>query len=317
MKYGFLLFSLMRVHDGLHKQGTGCRRHPHPVSRPEHVLILTREKQYCFAFPSRERVRGISANIVLLLLLLTLVAFIGGCVLMQAGTPEVSEEDKLFQQIMTSFESRTYESCIIACQQFLELYPESPGKDPVMIKLGEAFEGLLEQNYHQLIKEGMDEPGARAVFLARYGKYNCWETRDGLLIYDKEIYRQLLKKIPVSRYADEAAYHLIVWDRDYQGDPARIEREIKDLQEVITLYPTTTLSSKILFQMGYRFHLLADLYRFSPDPRTRDEAKAGHSLEQAQYLYKLCMNTSGEAEYSKKAFEYLEMIKKGERIPIQ
>jgi len=233
---------------------------------------------------------------------------------MQTRTPKLTEEEKLYQQFMTAFQSRSYDSAITAGKQFLEQYPKSAREDEVMIRLGEAFQGLLEQNYREAINEGMDETASRTAFLEKYGHYGCWQTRDGSLVYNNEMFQQLLKEKPLSPYADEAAYNLIAWEKDYHGDPSRIEGEIKALENVITLYPGTSLRAKILYQMGYRFHRLYELYRFSSDPAVRNEAKAEQSRSRAEYLYKLCISTPQGSRYSNKAFENLEMLKHDKRL---
>jgi hypothetical protein len=220
----------------------------------------------------------------------------------------------MFREIMVAFNNRAYESSINTSRQFLSQYPQSPAKDAVLMRLGESFDGLLQQYYQSAIDEGMDEAAARAAFLERYGYYGCWDERGDTLVYNKEIYRRLLQENPKSHYADEAAYNLILLGQNYGDDPDRIRTEISSLEEVITKYPTTSLRPKILFQMGHRFHLLYDLYSFSEDPKKRDSDQAQKSYQQAEYLYKLCLNLPHGSEYSKKALRYLEMLRQGTRI---
>jgi hypothetical protein len=233
---------------------------------------------------------------------------------MQTGAPKpLTPEQKQYQEVITAFKNRAFESCISAAREFLAEFPESPAKDPVLIRMGEAYEGLLEQHYYEPIREGATEADARRAFLAAFGSYACWETHEGRLVYDKSAFQRLLDEEPDSNYADEALYNLIVWDRDHQ-EPQDIRREIKDLQKVITLYPTSTLQGKILFQIGYRYHLLFEIHRYSDDPVVRNEAEAQAAYNQAEYSYKLCLNTAHSAEYADKAFHYLEKLQRGERI---
>ena len=249
--------------------------------------------------------------------IILLFMFTQGCLIPGQKKPKKDPEREMFKEIMIAFDNRAYESSINTSRQFLSQYPQSPAKDAVLMRTGESFDGLLHQYYQSLIDEGMDEPAARASFLERYDHYDCWEERAGTLVYNKEIYRRLLKENPESHYADEASYNLIVFERDYQEDPDRIRREVTSLEEVITKYPTTSLRPKILFQMGYRFHLLYELYSFSDDPKKRDSEKAQESYRQAEYLYKLCLNLPHGSEYSKKALRYLEMLRQGKRVDVQ
>jgi outer membrane protein assembly factor BamD (BamD/ComL family) len=242
--------------------------------------------------------------------------FIQGCLIPGQQKPKKDPEREMFKEIMIAFNNRAYESTINTSRQFLSQYPESPGKDPVLMRMGESFDGLLHQHYQSLIDEGMDEAAARSSFLERYGHYDCWEERSGSLVYNKEIYRRLLEENPDSNYADEAAYNLIIFEQEYVEDPDRIRAEITSLEKVITKYPTTSLRPKIMFQMGYRFHLLHDLYSFSENPKKRDSDKAQENFQQAEYIYKLCLNLPHGAEYSKKALRYLEMLRQGTRIDV-
>jgi outer membrane protein assembly factor BamD (BamD/ComL family) len=245
---------------------------------------------------------------------LSIIIFLAGCLIPGQQSPKIDPEHELLLQIMTAFENRAYESSIEMCQQFLSQYPKSTFKDMILMRMGESFEGLLKQEYQKLLEEGMEEAKARSRFLEKYDHYNCWEVKEGRLVYNKAIYRQLLKENPNSNYADEASYNLIPWEKEYYEDPYRIEKEIVYLEEILKKYPTTSLRPKILFQMGYRFHLLYELYNFTNDPEKRDERKAQESFRKAEYLYKLCLSLPRGSEYSKKALHYLEMLKKGSRI---
>ena len=91
-------------------------------------------------------------------------------------------------------------------------------------------------------------------------------------------------------------------------------KEIEKLNEVLTRFPTTSLRAKILYQMGYRFHVLYEVYGFSPDPGKRDAAKAEENLRQAEYVYKLCLSLPESSEYSKKALQNLDMLREGKRV---
>lgn len=247
-------------------------------------------------------------------LLCCAVMLLSGCMMLGLSKPKKNPEKELYQELMTAFENRAYESSIAACRSFLASYPESPVYDAVLMRLGESFDGLLRLYYSDRLDEGVSEAKARADFLETYGHYDCWEAGPEELRYDKTVFHQLLQEKPESDYADEAFYNLITFTRDYQGRPEPIEREIAALQKVLTKYPTTSLQPKILFQIGYRSQLLYELYTFSQERARRDETKAQERYRQAEYSYKLCLGLPWESEYSKKALRYLDMLRAGERI---
>ena len=247
-----------------------------------------------------------------------LLLLVSGCLLL-GGPPKENPERKLFNEVMTAFNSRAYESSIKNCEQFLADYADSPHlrKDAVLMRLGESYEGLLKRDYLELINKGMDEQTARGSFLAKHGAYNCWEVQEEGLTYNKEVFLRLLKENPESFYADEATYDLIPFmlrEKEYQENPARVKNEIEKLNDVLTRFPTTSLRAKILFQMGYRFHVLYEIYSFSPDLLKRDRAKAEENLLQAEYVYKLCLGLPKSSEYSKKALQNLDLLKQGKRV---
>ncbi len=163
----------------------------------------------------------------------------------------------------------------------------------------------------------MEEKKARASFLAKYESYHCWEVRDEGLRYNKEMFRRLLQENPKSFYADEAMYNLIPWERDYKGDPKRVEKEINALNGVLTQYPTSSLRPKIYFQMGYRFQILYEIYSFSKDQDKRDKTKAEESFQHAEELYNLCLSLPQESEFSQKALRNLDLFKEQTRIYIK
>lgn len=252
----------------------------------------------------------------LYMVLLLLMPFLSGCILFGIGTDK-NPEQELFDEIMTAYNNRAYESSIKSCEQFLAEYPKSKVEDSVMMRMGESLEGLLNRDYHELISKGMEEKKARDSFLAKHGSYHCWEVCEAGLRYNKEMFRKLLKEKPKSFYADEAAYNLISWESDYKEDPERVQKEINGLNGVLTQYPTTSLRPKIYFQMGYRFQILYEIYSFAKDQGKRDETKAKESFGKAEYLYNLCLNFPEESEYSQKSLRYLDLLRHETRIYIK
>jgi outer membrane protein assembly factor BamD (BamD/ComL family) len=252
----------------------------------------------------------------LYMVFLLLVPFASGCFLFGLGTGK-NPEQELFDEIMTAYNNRAYESSIKACEEFLAKYQRSKVKESVMMRMGECFEGLVNRDYHELISKGMEEKKARDSFLAKHGSYHCWELRDEQLRYNKEMFQKLLKENPQSVYADEAMYNLISWETNYKEDTEQVEKEIKDLNGVLTQYPTTSLRPKIYFQMGYRFQILYEIYSFAKNQSKRDKTKAQESFRHAEDLYNLCLNSPEESEYSQKALRYLDLLRNQSRIYIK
>jgi hypothetical protein len=252
----------------------------------------------------------------ILIIIIALLVFVSGCILF-GGDPSSDPEHKLFQEIITAYNNRAYESSIKACEQFLAKYQKSKGKESVMMRMGESFEGVLNRDYHEFISKGMEEKKARDSFLAKHGSYHCWEVSEQGLRYNKEMFRKLLKENPQSPYADEAMYNLISWEPDYKEDPELVEKEINGLKGVLTQYPTTSLRPKIYFQMGYRFQILYEIYSFSKDQGKRDETKAKENFSHAEDSYNLCLNFPEESEYSQKSLHYLDLLRNKSRIYIK
>jgi hypothetical protein len=300
------------------------RRHSKKFSRSERDKARKSDgmrRTYLYAAmtedaPQRRRWAFYEA-VKLYMVLLLLMPFLSGCFLFGFGAAKKNPEQELFDEITTAYNNRAYESSIKACEQFLAKYQKSKGKESVMMRMGESFEGILNRDYHELISKGMEEKKAQDSFLAKHGSYHCWEVREQGLRYNKEMFRKLLKENPQSFYADEATYNLISWEPDYKEDPDRVQKEIKGLNGVLTQYPTTSLRPKIYFQMGYRFQILYEIYSFSKDQDKRDETKAKESFRQAEYLYNLCLNFPEESESSPKALRYLDLLRNQSRIYIK
>jgi hypothetical protein len=250
------------------------------------------------------------------LLSLLLVIFFSSCVLLP--TPEFKPGDKEAKllEIKKFFDDRIYEGAVQSCQEFLEAFPESPFCEVVLVRLGESFEGLLEINYHQLVKEGVKEEIVRKKFFEKYGHYQCWVEGPRGVHYNLEHYRKMMERFPDGNYADEAAYHLIPWVYEYKGLPEGPLKEMGDLEKVLKDYPTTSLRPKIYYQIAYRLHLLYEIYAFSPQAELRNEEEATKYQEKARYFYKLVLKQPEQSEFSRKAWKDLKKLEEGKRIYI-
>jgi len=184
------------------------------------------------------------------------------------------------------------------------------------VRLGEAFEGLVENEYRQLVRDGMPEGAVRKVFLKKYGHYQCWIERPSGIYYNLIHYKEMMKKFPDSNYADEGAYHLIPWVYDYKGLPEGPLKEIEYLEKVLQDFPTTSLRPKIYYQIAYRLHMLYEIYAFSPQAGLRNEVEAIKYREKAQYFYKLVLKQPRQSKSSRSAWENLKKIEEGKRIYI-
>ena len=247
---------------------------------------------------------------------LLLVIFFSSCIFLPTLEFKPGEEELLLQEIKKFSDDRVYEEAVHSCQEFLETFPESPFCDVVLVRLGESFEGLVEMNYHQLVKDGLSEGEVRRKFLEKYGHYQCWIESPGGIRYNLTHYKEMMEKFPDSNYADEAAYHLIPWIYEYEGLPEGPLKEIADLEKVLHDYPATSFRPKIYYQIAYRLHILYEIYAFSPHPELRDPEEAKKYREKALYFYKLVLKQPEQSKFSRSAWDGVKKLEEGKRIYI-
>ncbi len=228
--------------------------------------------------------------------------------------PKLKEEEAQLKEIKELSDDRLYEEAIKKCLQFKENFPESPFCDVVILKLGEAFEGLVEKDYRQLVEDGQPEEVVRKKFLDRYGHYQCWLEKPGGIQYNLIHYKEMMEKFPDSHYADEAAYHLIPLVSDYKGLPDGPLREVKSLEGVLQEYPTTSLRPQIYYQIAYRLHILYEIYAFSPRVDLRNEVEARRYRKKAFYFYRLVLQQPEQSKFSRFAWEGLKKLEEGKKI---
>lgn len=236
-----------------------------------------------------------------------------GCLLFSGAPREEKQgkEQRLFTEAQKALDARDYADAIGMFQQFTATFPRSERYTWALQRLGECFEGLLEVAYRQKVAGGAQEKTARETFLASYGHFNCWEAAADGLQYNRTHYKTILEKHSESPIADEAAYRLIVWQKDYQGRPEGPLAELQALEAVLEKYPDSSLRYEILYKMAYRCHVLYEIYEFSPRPQTRDHAKADQYRAKALYLYRLALNAPSQNMFSQKAWEGLKVLEEG------
>lgn len=238
---------------------------------------------------------------------------------MTAGLPKQQkkkEDQLLFSEAQKALDARDYVDAIDLFQLFSKKFPKSDQYTWALQRLGESFEGLLELEYRTRLNNGEPEDIAAKQFLSKYGRYSCWEesSEEGLT-YNQRHYKMILEKFPDSSIADEAAYRLIPWQKDYHSRPEGPLQELKHLEEIIERYPATSLRPEILYKMSRRCHILYEIYAF-PRSGSRDADKAEQYRQKAFYLYKLVLNSPRHSKYSQKAWQDLNLLEKGKRIYI-
>ena len=127
----------------------------------------------------------------------------------------------------------------------------------------------------------------------------------------------MMERFPDSPWADEAEYHLIPWVCDYRGLPDGPLEEIGYLKKVLQKYPTSSLKGELYYKIAYRFHILYEIYAFSPDKDLQDEEKARDYKEKAFYAYRMSLKHPLQTRYSKKAWNNLNALEEGKRIYIR
>jgi hypothetical protein len=247
--------------------------------------------------------------------LLILMCF-SACIFLPMPERKPGEEETLFQEIIDLSHDRVYEEAIKSCREFLERFPASKMYDVALLKLGEAFEGLLQTGYYQLVEEGMPAEAAHKQFMDKYGHYQCWIDTPCGLQYNLSHYREMMERFPDSLYADEGEYHLITWSCDYKGLPEGPLDEIGGMEKVLQKYPTTSLKPELYYKIAYRFHVLYEISSFSPRPELRNPDRAGDYKEKALYFYRMALRQPVQSKFSRKAWEDLGRLEDGKRIYI-
>ena len=229
---------------------------------------------------------------------------------------KMGDEEAKLLEIKKSSDDELYEEAIKNCQEFMTNFPKSEFYDVVLLRLGEAFEGLVEKRYHQLVRDGLPEEVVKKTFLEKYGDYQCWVEKPCGIQYNLKHYKEMMEKFPDSNYADEASYHLIPWIYDYKGLPEGPLKEVGYLEKVLLEYPTTSLRPKIYYQIAYRLHILYEIYAFSSQADLRDTVEARKYWEKALYFYKLVLKQPIQSKFSRSAWEGLKKLEEGKRIYI-
>jgi outer membrane protein assembly factor BamD (BamD/ComL family) len=251
-------------------------------------------------------------------LLIALLCFQAGCMLLGIGGGEPGKSDKeiLFTEGEKAMEAKDYEQAIGHFQTFADEFPKSKQYTWALQRLGESYEGLLDFYYAKKIAAGKPEPAARKDFLARFGRYKCWTETPDALQYNRSQYKMILDTFPQCDIADEAAYRMIVWEKDYKGQPDGVLREMAALEKVLSQYPTTSFKSEILYKTARCCRTLYEMYAFSPKPGVRNAEKAAQYKEKARFVYRLCLDASDKSDYGQKAWAELESLEQGTRIYI-
>lgn len=251
-----------------------------------------------------------------ILLSLLLLGCSSACIFLPSLERKPGEEETLFLKIMEFSEGRVYEDAVTACQDFMERFPESKSNDVVLLKLGEALEGLLKRDYTRPVEEGMRAEEAQKQFLKKYDQYQCWiETPCGLQ-YNLSHYRQMMDRFPESMYADEGEYHLITWSCDYKGLPEGPLAEIAQIEKVLQKYPTSSLKPEMYYKIGYRFHVLYEISAFSPQSNLLNREKSREYKDKALYFYQMSLKQPAQSKFAKKAWEDLGRLEDGKRVYI-
>lgn len=241
---------------------------------------------------------------------------LSACIFLPVPERKPGAEETLFQKIMELSEDRIYEEAVKACQDFMEGFPESKMYDVVLLKLGEAFEGLLQTGHYKLVEEGVPAETAHKQFMDKYGHYGCWIDTPCGLQYNLSHYREMMERFPDSLYADEGEYHLITWSCDYKGLPEGPLAEIGGMEKVLQKYPTTSLKPELYYKIAYRFQVLYEISSFSPQVSLRDPARAKDYKEKALYFYQMSLRQPVQSKFSRKAWEDLGKLEEGKRIYI-
>jgi len=229
---------------------------------------------------------------------------------------KLGDEELQLKEIIELSHGKLYEQAIKKCQEFMRTFPESKYYDIALLKLGEAFEGLIEQDYRRLLKDGESEKEARKNFLAKYDYYQCWLEGSCGVQYNLEYFKEMMERFPDSNYADEASYYLIPWVCEYKGLTEGPLKEIGYLEKILQKYPTSSLRPEIYYQIAHRLHIIYEIYAFSPQAELRNTFEAKKYREKTLYFYRLVLKQPMQSKFSRSAWEDIKKLEEGGRIYI-
>lgn len=250
------------------------------------------------------------------LFLLVIYGCLSSCIFLPAPERKPGAEEALFQEIMDLSHDRIYEEAIKSCRDFLEAFPNSKVTDVVLLKLGEAFEGLLQTGYYKPVEEGMPAEAVHKQFMDTYGHHQCWIDTPCGLQYNLSHYREMMERFPDSMYADEGEYHLITWSCDYKGLPEGPLDEIGAMEKILQKYPTTSLKPELYYKIAYRFHVLYEIASFSSRQELRNADRGREYKEKALYFYQMALRQPVQSKFSRRAWEDLGRLEDGKRVYI-
>lgn len=248
---------------------------------------------------------------------ITLLLCLNACIFLPVPERKLSQEQTQLKEIFELSNNKLFAKVIDRCQEFMEVFPESKYGDVVLLKWGEAYEGLLEAYYYQPVADGTSREAAEQAFMSKHGHHQCWIKTPCGLKYTLDAYRHMMERFPESMFADEAEYHLIPWLCDYNGLPEGPLQEIRDLEKILQKYPTSSLKGELYYKIGYRFHVLHEIFSFSPHLNLRDADKAREYEEKARYAYKMALKHPVQSKHSKSAWKDLDNLEEGRRIYIK
>ena len=76
---------------------------------------------------------------------LLLILLVNSCILIPMHERKISDEKLQLIEIMELSKTEHYEQAVEKCQEFMKEFPESEYYDIALMKLGEGFKGLVEQ----------------------------------------------------------------------------------------------------------------------------------------------------------------------------
>ena len=88
------------------------------------------------------------------MIFLFLLLSFNSCILLPMPERKLGEEQAQLKEILTLSDEKVYKEVIDKSRGFLELFPDSDYYDVVLLKLGEAYEGLLKTRYYKVVADG-------------------------------------------------------------------------------------------------------------------------------------------------------------------
>lgn len=125
---------------------------------------------------------------------------------------------------------------------------------------------------------------------------------------NEEYFKKLIKKFPGTKWAYLAEFHFI--DNklcgDWQGQSKCPTKEVEIYEKYVKDYPQSPAVGEALFQAGYRWSALIEIYKQEDNLKKSDESK-----QKAIATFQRAISQAGQSDWSSRAQTLLYKVEQG------